>query len=102
MNLERFAKIVEETERISEAAAGNVIILFSQMVGTLLLSRAVADVGPALADEILEEGRQRLLDAVDTQSPEFNRADTRADGSPMSFWAPESCHWIPARDRLLL
>ncbi|MGF6754017.1 hypothetical protein [Paraburkholderia sp. GAS42] len=35
------------------------LMLSSQMVGMLLLSRAVADVGPALADEILEEGRQR-------------------------------------------
>lgn len=43
------------------------LMLSSQMVGMLLLSRAVADVGPALADEILEEGRQHLLDAVDTQ-----------------------------------
>nr|WSZ99977.1 hypothetical protein OH820_33895 [Streptomyces sp. NBC_00857] len=30
------------------------IALFSEMVGALLLSRAVADAGPALADEILD------------------------------------------------
>ncbi len=41
------------------------IAAFSQMVGALLLSRAIADVGPALADEILEAGRQALADSSD-------------------------------------
>jgi hypothetical protein len=36
MNLERLARIVEETERIGEAAAVKAITLFRQMVGTLL------------------------------------------------------------------
>jgi TetR/AcrR family transcriptional repressor of nem operon len=40
------------------------IALFSQMVGSLLLSRAVAEVDPVLADEILEDGRQQLLQAI--------------------------------------
>jgi TetR/AcrR family transcriptional regulator, transcriptional repressor for nem operon len=66
-NLERFAKVIEETEGISKGSRRKAITLFSQMVGTLLLSRAVADVDPALADEILDEGRQHLLSAVDTQ-----------------------------------
>jgi TetR/AcrR family transcriptional repressor of nem operon len=65
-NLERFAKVIEETEGISEGGRTKAIILFSQMLGTLLLSRAVADVDPALADEILDEGRLHLLTAVDT------------------------------------
>jgi TetR/AcrR family transcriptional regulator, transcriptional repressor for nem operon len=64
-NLERFAKVIEETEGISEGSRSKAITLFSQMLGTLLLSRAVADVDPALADEILDEGRQHLLTAVD-------------------------------------
>jgi TetR/AcrR family transcriptional repressor of nem operon len=51
--------------------------LFSQMVGTLLLSRAVADVDPALADEILDEGRQHLLTAVDTQRENRSRGHAR-------------------------
>ncbi|WP_233841620.1 TetR/AcrR family transcriptional regulator [Dyella sp. 2HG41-7] len=38
--------------------------LFSQMVGLLMLSRAVADADPALADEILKDGRQQLLQAI--------------------------------------
>jgi TetR/AcrR family transcriptional regulator, transcriptional repressor for nem operon len=67
INLERFAKVIEETEGITEGSRRKAITLFSQMVGTLLLSRAVADVDPALADEILDEGRQHLLSAVDTQ-----------------------------------
>jgi hypothetical protein len=37
------------------------IALFSEMVGALLLSRAVADADPALADEILETARTDLL-----------------------------------------
>jgi TetR/AcrR family transcriptional repressor of nem operon len=47
------------------------------MVGTLLLSRAVADVDPALADEILDEGRQHLLTAVDTQPGIQSRGHSR-------------------------
>lgn len=43
------------------------IALFSQMVGSLLLSRAVVETDPALADEILKDGRQQLLQAI---SPE--------------------------------
>jgi TetR/AcrR family transcriptional regulator, transcriptional repressor for nem operon len=40
------------------------IALFSQMVGALSLSRAVADVDPALADEVLEDARGQLLHAL--------------------------------------
>ena len=41
------------------------VALFSQMVGSLLLSRAVVDADPALADEILKDGRQQVLRAID-------------------------------------
>ncbi|MET9388580.1 TetR family transcriptional regulator [Streptomyces sp. NPDC002928] len=59
-NLDRFAQIVqapglEEGERRSRAIA-----LFSEMAGALLLSRAVADADPALADEILDSARTDL------------------------------------------
>ncbi|RDS81000.1 TetR/AcrR family transcriptional regulator [Dyella psychrodurans] len=37
------------------------IAILSQMVGTLMLSRAVAEADPALSDEILKSGRQQLL-----------------------------------------
>jgi TetR/AcrR family transcriptional repressor of nem operon len=76
-NLERFAKVIEETEGGSEGTRRKAITLFSQMVGTLLLSRAVADVDPALADEILDEGRQHLLTAVDTQPGIQSREHSR-------------------------
>jgi len=77
INLERFAKVIEETEGISEGGRRKAIALFSQMVGTLLLSRAVADVDPALADEILDEGRQHLLAAVDAQPGVRSRGRSR-------------------------
>src|ERR1700682_777881 len=67
VNLERFARAIEETDGIREGSRRKAITLFSQMVGTLLLSRAVADIDPALADEILDEGREHLLTAVDAQ-----------------------------------
>jgi TetR/AcrR family transcriptional repressor of nem operon len=47
------------------------------MLGTLLLSRAVADVDPALADEILDEGRQHLLTVVDASPGSQSRAHSR-------------------------
>ncbi|WP_211616396.1 TetR/AcrR family transcriptional regulator [Paraburkholderia haematera] len=75
--LERFTKIFEETEGSSEGSRKKAINLFSQMVGTLLLSRAVADVDQALADEILDEGRQHLLAAVDTQPGVQSREGSR-------------------------
>ena len=40
------------------------VAVFSQMVGSLVLSRAVAEVDPALADEILEDGREQLMRAI--------------------------------------
>jgi TetR/AcrR family transcriptional repressor of nem operon len=73
-NLERFTKVIEETEGLSEGSRRKAIAVFSQMVGTLLLSRSVADVDPALADEILGEGRQYLLAAVDIAQPEVQPA----------------------------
>lgn len=42
------------------------IALFSQMVGSLLLSRAVVETDPVLADEILKDVRQQLLHTTDT------------------------------------
>jgi TetR/AcrR family transcriptional repressor of nem operon len=64
-NFEQFTRVIEETSGSNEGSRRKAITLFSQMVGTLLLSRAVADIDPALADEILDEGRQHLLTAVD-------------------------------------
>lgn len=62
-HLQRFAGAIEA--RDGKENRGKAIGLFSQMIGTLLLSRAVADIDPALADEILQEGREHLLAALD-------------------------------------
>ncbi|MFD3930920.1 hypothetical protein [Streptomyces sp. NPDC058614] len=43
------------------------IALFSEMAGALLLSRAVADADPALADEILESARVDLRGRTSTE-----------------------------------
>lgn len=76
-NFEQFARVIEETDGIKEGSRRKAITLFSQMVGTLLLSRAVADIDPALADEILDEGRQHLLTAVDAQPGIRSRGQSR-------------------------
>lgn len=60
-NLDRFAKVISETERAGEGSYQKAIVIFSQMLGTLLLSRAVAHIDPLLSDEILNEGRHYLL-----------------------------------------
>ncbi|CAG4901542.1 TetR/AcrR family transcriptional regulator [Paraburkholderia gardini] len=77
VNLEQFTRVIEETNGNKEDSRSKAITLFSQMVGTLLLSRAVADIAPALSDEILDEGRQHLLSAVDTQHGTRSRRRSR-------------------------
>jgi TetR/AcrR family transcriptional repressor of nem operon len=50
------------TEITPGEAREQAVALFSQMVGALLLSRAVADVAPDLSDEVLAANRNRLKD----------------------------------------
>jgi TetR/AcrR family transcriptional repressor of nem operon len=64
-NFDQLASLVDG-EDVQEKRK-KAIALFSQMVGSLVLSRAVVEADPALADEILEDGRQQLLRDV---SPE--------------------------------
>lgn len=61
-NVDQLAKMIggENVQANREKA----IALFSQMVGSLVLSRAVAEANPTLADEILKDGRQPLLQAM--------------------------------------
>ncbi|GLQ50956.1 TetR/AcrR family transcriptional regulator [Dyella flava] len=40
------------------------VAVFSQMLGSLVLSRAVAEADPALADEILQDGREQLMRVI--------------------------------------
>ena len=49
----------------AEQTRREAIAVFSQMVGTLVLSRAIAGADPAFADEILDAGRRALVDALD-------------------------------------
>lgn len=74
--LDQITTVLEE--RGEKDSRGKAIALFSTMVGTLVLSRAVADVAPALADEILDEGREHLLDATAAQKGKHGRARSRA------------------------
>lgn len=59
-NLERLVSIVRTEDMSDEDARQKAVTVFSQMVGGLLLSRAVADADPELADEILERGKRHL------------------------------------------
>ncbi len=64
-NFDQFASVVDgENPQEKKKKA---IALFNQMVGSLLLSRAVVETDPALADEILKDGHQQVLQAI---SPE--------------------------------
>lgn len=69
--IERIAAVLDAREGgaagTGASGRGDAIALMSQMVGTLVLSRAVVDVAPELADEILDEGRRHLLDATGAQ-----------------------------------
>jgi TetR/AcrR family transcriptional regulator, transcriptional repressor for nem operon len=46
----------------TDEARHEAIAFYSEMVGALILSRAVADANPQLAEEILTANRQKLLD----------------------------------------
>jgi TetR/AcrR family transcriptional repressor of nem operon len=50
-----------------EKAHARAISLYSQMVGSLLLSRAVSAGEPALADKIIRQGRSSMLAGLSTQ-----------------------------------
>lgn len=58
-NIEQLASLLDDED--PQAKRQLAVALFSQLVGALALSRAVAEADPALADEILEAGRQQLL-----------------------------------------
>ncbi|MGK8209460.1 TetR/AcrR family transcriptional regulator [Burkholderia cenocepacia] len=66
--LDRLAGKVATDDATAQQSRRDAIAMFSQMVGTLVLSRAVAGVDPAFADEILDAGRQALVDSPDAPS----------------------------------
>jgi TetR/AcrR family transcriptional repressor of nem operon len=61
--------VLEQDSKLTrEAARTRAISLYTHMVGSLLLSRAVSASNPALADEILKDGRSGLLACVSEPS----------------------------------
>ena len=62
-NLDQFVKVIDGENAHDKRRRA--VALFSQMVGALVLARAVVDADPDLANEILKDGRQQLLQASD-------------------------------------
>jgi TetR/AcrR family transcriptional repressor of nem operon len=61
-NLDCIADALNDTNKANKRERRKkAISVLSQMVGTLVLSRAVVDADPDLADEILKDGRRQLL-----------------------------------------
>jgi len=63
--LERLERMIAPQGVTTEQTRRDAIAKFSQMVGALVLSRAIAGTDPAFADEILEAGRRSLVDTLD-------------------------------------
>ncbi|BAX60645.1 TetR/AcrR family transcriptional regulator [Burkholderia stabilis] len=60
--LDRLERMVTTDGATPEQTRRDALAVFSQMVGALVLSRAIAGTDPALADEILDAGRDTLID----------------------------------------
>ncbi|KVL30889.1 TetR/AcrR family transcriptional regulator [Burkholderia sp. MSMB1835] len=58
--LDRLERMVATDGATPEQTRRDALAAFSQMVGALVLSRAIAGCDPALADEILDAGRDAL------------------------------------------
>ncbi|WP_321809890.1 MULTISPECIES: TetR/AcrR family transcriptional regulator [unclassified Burkholderia] len=58
--LDRLERMVAAEGPAAADTRRDAIAVFSQMVGALVLSRAIAGTDPALADEILDAGRRTL------------------------------------------
>lgn len=59
--LDRLERTIAAENPAAADARGDAIAIFSQMIGALVLSRAVAGTDPALADEFLDAGRPTLV-----------------------------------------
>ncbi|KAB0641103.1 TetR/AcrR family transcriptional regulator [Burkholderia latens] len=59
--LDRLERTIAAENPAATDPRGDAIAIFSQMIGALVLSRAVAGSEPALADEILDAGRRTLV-----------------------------------------
>ncbi|WP_333974510.1 TetR/AcrR family transcriptional regulator [Burkholderia cepacia] len=67
--LDRLERMVAVEGRTPAQTRRDAIAVFSQMVGALVLSRAIAGTEPALADEILAAGRDALTAGRDDPAP---------------------------------
>ncbi|WMY11748.1 TetR/AcrR family transcriptional regulator [Paraburkholderia phenoliruptrix] len=65
--VDRFAAMIAAKSATPEQTRREAIAAFSQMVGALVLSRAVAGANPAFADEILDASRRAF--GVETPAP---------------------------------
>lgn len=73
-NFELFADVIAKRGVSPEEARAHAIAAFSQMVGALLLSRAVAISAPSLSDEIVETVRHELRAASKAHRQELGRS----------------------------
>jgi TetR/AcrR family transcriptional regulator, transcriptional repressor for nem operon len=60
--VDQLAKVVDGKD--AREKRKKAVALSSQMIGVLVLSRAVVEADPALADELLKDGREQLLEAI--------------------------------------
>ena len=67
--LDRLASMIATDGATTEQTRREAIATLSQMVGALVLSRAIAGTDPALADEILDAGRRTLVDETPPAAP---------------------------------
>jgi TetR/AcrR family transcriptional repressor of nem operon len=73
--------LLEQNSKLTrEEAHARAISLYSHMVGSVLLSRAVSAGRPALADEILKHGRSSMLAGL--SQPSTNGSSHRPRGLP--------------------
>jgi TetR/AcrR family transcriptional repressor of nem operon len=73
--------LLEQDSKLTrEEAHARAISLYSQMVGSVLLSRAVSASQPALADEILKHGRSSMLAGL--AQPSAKGSSLERNGSP--------------------
>ena len=82
--LDQLASIVDSDPALraaQESSRERAIALYAQMVGALVLSRAVLSVDPALADEILTAARSDLLRAVGDETEGSQLLGRRPAGS---------------------
>jgi TetR/AcrR family transcriptional repressor of nem operon len=67
--LQQYEELVDEPQADRKAVRRQMIAVFSEMVGALVLARAVVEADPALAEEILSSVRRHLHATTDKKNP---------------------------------